>query len=148
MPIKIVNGDMLSSPGLDLIVNPVNTRGVMGAGLARKVKATYPMAFAEYRRYCRIGRLGPGDVLLTTGERLIAHAATKGDWRLPSSYAIVEECLITLDQLLNCLAVKTVGVPALGCGLGGLDWREVCDMMHSILDQPDKDIWLYKPRSG
>lgn len=148
MPIRIVGGDILDSPGLDLIVNPVNTRGVMGAGLARRVKATYPRAFAEYRRYCRIGRLGPGDVLLTTSERLIAHAATKDDWRESSSYDIVRECLISLDQLLNCLAVRTVGLPALGCGLGGLDWETVSWMSQEYLDQPDKDIWLYKPRSG
>lgn len=117
----------------DLVVIPVNCVGVMGAGLAKQAAELEPRLVASLR----MARMRPGDFrLLPSIRKLVttarhqtynlgfAFAATKDDWRNPSQLIWIEKIL---QQMRNSahLAEKTVGLPYLGCGLGGLSVVDV-----------------------
>ncbi|MBZ0291752.1 MAG: macro domain-containing protein [Anaerolineae bacterium] len=112
------------------IVNPVNCEGVMGAGLALKFKQRYPSAFLEYQDACRKKLIVPGRCLVsflggTAGPRWAVQFPTKDRWRSPSRMEFIDAGLVDLVAMVRLHAIPSIAIPALGCGLGGLDWRTV-----------------------
>lgn len=173
MTVKIVDktGNLLES-GADVLVNATNTRGVMGAGLALQFRERWPEMFAEYQQLAADNRLwtdlvhvwpntaydGPEAPVTEAYEpSWIVNLHTKRDPSQPSRYLYVVSGLIDLvdhltDELEDAL---TVAVPALGCGLGGLDWRVVEPLIRDVLGEAeelndgareDLEVWLYAPR--
>ena len=134
------------------IVNPVNTEGVMGKGLALTFKQRYPEAFAEYELACRNRVLVPGKCLLSwlpePGPRMVVQFPTKARWRSPSKYAYIDAGLEDLVRLVRENAINSIAIPALGCGLGQLDWRvvrrKIEDAFSPYLGYVELD--LYDPR--
>lgn len=126
-------GTDLFASGAQILVNAVNTRGVMGAGLARQFKQRYPTMFAVYRDRCQLGlvRIGAIDVHVVESESssrvIIANFPTKEHWRDPSKLQWIESGLVALRQVIVETEARSIAVPPLGCGLGGLDWSEVSD---------------------
>lgn len=121
-------GNILDS-GAAVIVIPVNTFGIAGAGLALAAKRRFPAWFRDYAGYCDAHRLTPGDALLhpaevTINPRLVS-LATKDHWRTPSRIEWVHRGLVSLAGLMEQLRPASVAVPALGCGRGGLSWSDV-----------------------
>lgn len=141
------SGDLLIAP-VDVLVNPVNCVGVMGAGLALQFKEVYPEMFRSYQIACREGALTPGRVhVWATGEYQPAYVMnfpTKNHWREKSDLYWIGKGLQDLDRQLHTLPVQSVAIPALGCGLGGLDYEDVRDLLYRILD-PTLDVWLFAP---
>jgi O-acetyl-ADP-ribose deacetylase (regulator of RNase III) len=137
------------------IVNPVNCVGVMGAGLAKKFKQFYPDMFEAYKEQCTKGELQPGTIFTWVvdlwGEPVSAHYIfnfpTKKHWRDPSTISYIRSGLTTLVKVMKRHDVHSVALPALGCGLGGLEWPEVKDLIISQFQQkaPNKDVFLYEP---
>jgi O-acetyl-ADP-ribose deacetylase (regulator of RNase III) len=124
----------------DMIVNPVNCVGAMGKGLALAFKKKYPAILEPYTNACKAGQMKPGSVQLIrinkeTGERvrgestgpevIVANVATKDDWRDPSQLSWVDTGLQKLAGAAEVKGVKSVAIPMLGSGLGGLDWKDV-----------------------
>ena len=114
----------------EAIVNPVNCVGVMGAGLALAFKRRYPSHFAAYRRACAAGTLRPGTVHvddLGAGAlpRYLVALPTKRHWRDRSRLGDVELSVRALAGELRRRRISSVAIPALGCGLGGLPWPAV-----------------------
>ncbi len=124
-----------------LLVNTVNTVGVMGAGVAKAVRLRYPDIMLPYQAACRSEdprrRLEPGTLHLYTAPdgRLIVNMATKRDWRDPSEYEWVGAGLVYLNRLLceKRTDIRTVLLPPPGCGHGGLDWGSVNRMARVYL---------------
>ena len=113
----------LLTSGAEVLVNPVNTLGVSGAGLALAFKTAYPTNYDYYRAYCRKGRLKPGQIFAFRADEdtVILNVATKGHWRDPSDMATIE---VAINAIVFYVAVHkpySIAIPALGCGLGGLD---------------------------
>lgn len=113
------NMDFFTMPAQYRVI-PVNCRGVAGAGLAKAAKRLpgVDLDFAAYKRVCEDRDLKPGNLLI--GSRLI-FAATKNHWKDPSQLAWVGACFKELSKLKP----DSIAIPALGCGLGGLTWRQI-----------------------
>lgn len=122
----------------------------MGAGLAKAFKSAYPLMFKSYVAACRSGELQVGvmHVYPIGGllPRYVINFPTKQHWRNPSKLEYVERGLIALREVITDLELSSVAVPALGCGLGGLEWTVVRPMILSALSSVPTVI-LYPPRS-
>lgn len=124
--------------GLLVLVNPVNTAGVMGAGLALEFKHRYPSMFGEYKEYCssdaHFGNFG-GTLWIPADDVVVACLATKTDYRKAASLSVIETGLRELAALLRQFSHRKVivHVPALGCGLGGLRWDSVKPLIEGHL---------------
>jgi len=124
-----------------LLVNTVNTVGVMGAGVAKAVRLRYPEIMLPYKAACDLPDLGrrlePGTLHLykTPDDRLVVNMATKRDWRDPSEYEWVGSGLVYLNRLLceKRTDISSVLLPPPGCGHGGLDWGSVNRMVRTYL---------------
>lgn len=126
--VRIVVGNILESD-CHVIVNPVNSVGVMGAGLAKQIAARFPWSVGPYQSACS-DWFDAGHAYLVRGgtpmDPDIIHLATKRHWRDPSRLEYVEDGLVDLVEIVaRHGAIKSVAVPALGCGLGGLAWEDV-----------------------
>jgi O-acetyl-ADP-ribose deacetylase (regulator of RNase III) len=144
--IRFVQGDLLSS-GSQTLVNPVNCLGVMGKGLAKAFKDRWPEMFKLYRDACLRGEVRPGlPHLYRTPEKQILSVPTKDDYKAPSTYEIVEAGLRALRDRYREWDIQSLALPALGCGLGGLDWPRVREMIEANLTGVPIEIEVYEPR--
>jgi len=148
------NGNLVLC-GAVALVNPVNTEGVMGAGLALQIKEAYPESYAEYRKACMRGDLAPGKVLISRvtsrskslDTQMVIHFPTKRYWKDPSRLVYVQQGLPALREVLLREKPETVAIPALGCGLGNLPWNVVYPIIKEHLaDLDETDIWIYPPQ--
>lgn len=150
--IRVVQGDLFES-GADALVNPCNCVGVSGAGLAKVFAKRFPVEQAEYEQHARDGLLHPGE-LFTIGRskppRFLVYFPTKKHWQNTSNYEDVEAGLFALRAWLMTTPVRSIAIPALGCGLGGLTWSHVRERAERILALASargrRDITLYEPR--
>lgn len=151
--IKYMTGDIFES-GADMLINPVNCVGVMGKGLALGFKRRYPDNYHFYEKYCRNKRLKPGGLLITystISNLFICNFATKNHWRNPSNIEWIREGLLKLREKLLSLddeyiSIKSIAIPPLGCGLGGLDWDEVKQLIESIMEDVDIEVLVYEKK--
>ena len=129
-----------------MIVCPVNTRGVMGAGLAKEVKNRFPFESEQYRRHCQCDSEGmiPGGVYIPRHSDEVAFLATKDHWRDPSRVEWVESGLRDLFWILDN-SDTIVAIPALGCGLGGLDWEDVRQVIEKVARQYTVNVVVCPP---
>ncbi|HEY1815008.1 MAG TPA: macro domain-containing protein [Kofleriaceae bacterium] len=126
--IEDATGDLFAA-NVDGLANPVNTVGVMGKGLARAFAKRFPDNLAAYRRACAAGEVRIGEVLVVdrvrASPRWILNVPTKRHWRSRSRLDDVRLGLVDLVRQVRAHAIGSLAIPALGCGLGGLDWRDV-----------------------
>lgn len=165
--IIISNGDIFASKA-HILVNPVNCLGVMGAGLAAQFKHNFPEMYKYYRLSCgnggfRIGRLNIYQYLIeesypwflkskniddyTTG--YIVNMPTKDHWKDPSRIEYIEIGMNLLVDFINRTnSIKSVAIPALGSGLGGLDWKIVEKTINFYLNSIEREVtaYVYPPK--
>ena len=114
---------------VEALVNPVNCIGVMGRGLALRFKELYPDNFRAYAAACQRGEVQPGRMFVfETGldyPRYILNFPTKAHWRDASRLEDIEAGLAALAEEVRVRGIRSIAIPALGCGLGGLEWSEV-----------------------
>lgn len=147
MIIKYTDADIFALKS-DYIVNPVNCVGVMGAGLAKQFKEKFPENYKSYKLACVTKKLRPGGIHIfeETGTNII-NAATKKHWRLPSNTEYVRNCVQNIRDLIIDQNVKSIAIPALGCGLGGLDWPTVKNILEENLkDLTSVEIYIILPK--
>ncbi|MBI4814657.1 MAG: macro domain-containing protein [Deltaproteobacteria bacterium] len=141
--------ESLLAADVDALVNPVNTVGVMGKGLALAFKGTFPECFEEYARACRDGdvRIGQMHVVRRlVSPRFIINFPTKEHWRQPSRLGFIEAGLLDLAARVRELEIASIAIPALGCGLGGLSWADVRPrIVDSFSDLPLVRVVLFEP---
>ena len=129
--------------------NPVNLVGVMGAGLAKQVAQQWPGCVAGYKRACRHGTLRAGRVLSwrRPDDGWVMQTPTKTHWRHPSDIALVEKSIDALLHEVHRLKLKSIAVPPLGCGLGGLNWDDVRPLLETASERyPDVAVTVYDRR--
>ncbi len=127
--IEFVHGNLFDAE-VEAITNAVNCGGVMGKGIALEFKRRYPDAFAAYKRVCDTGQFRLGQVFIfdrgeSVSPRYIVHFPTKNHWRDSSQIEDIETGLKSLVSELYRLQIDSIAIPALGCGLGGLEWTGV-----------------------
>jgi O-acetyl-ADP-ribose deacetylase (regulator of RNase III) len=150
--IHFTTGNLLEADA-EALVNAVNTVGVMGKGIALMFKEVFPDNFRAYAAACKAGRVKVGSVFVTelpaslTGEpRWILNLPTKKHWRSASQIEWVKEGLRDLRRVIQEKGIRSVAVPALGCGLGGLAWNDVRPMIEEALgDLESIDVWVFEP---
>ena len=151
----VSKGDLFES-GAEALVNPVNTVGVAGKGLALEFKKRFPENHLQYVRHCKNNpawMAGEGAITYDYGglfdykPRYIFNVATKFHWRVPSTLHGINNALVDLVVALLKTDPKTVAVPALGCGLGGLNWGDVFPLMEAKLTQDvlRTEVFVYRP---
>lgn len=144
-----VSGSIFESEAVAL-VNPVNTVGVSGKGLALQFKQKFPRAFDQYSSACFIGAVRPGLVLAVRypkSNKYIIHFPTKRHWRSPSRIEDIESGLVGLIDVLREEGIQSVAIPALGCGLGGLNWKAVKQLIENAFHRyPTIEVYLYGPQ--
>lgn len=144
---RVVSGDIFSSR-CQTLTNPVNCAGVMGRGLAEEFKRRYPAMFEDYRGRCVRGEVKIGEPFLwKSRERWVLNFPTKRHWREPSETEFIADGLAYAAEKAEEWGMVSLAVPALGCGLGGLEWEEVRKIMLEHLPPPGTDVEIFAPPS-
>lgn len=150
--IRYVVGNMFEST-TEALVNTVNTVGVMGKGIALQFKKLYPNNFRVYQKRCKEGTFEIGQLIVVndrntiSGEKIIINFPTKTDWRKPSSYSYIEQGLIELVKIIKDKNIRSIAIPPLGSGNGGLKWHKVKEVMETELAGLDCEIIIYEPNA-
>ncbi|HTX25901.1 MAG TPA: macro domain-containing protein [Streptosporangiaceae bacterium] len=129
MPITRGTGNLLTQDA-DALVNTVNTEGIMGKGIALQFKKAWPAMFKDYEAACKrgevtLGRMHVWETGSLAGPRYIINFPTKRHWRSRSKLVDIETGLQDLTRVIGELGIVSIAIPPLGCGNGGLDWRDV-----------------------
>lgn len=148
--LRFTQGNLLDAR-VDAVVNTVNTVGVMGKGIALMFRERFPENFAAYAAACRAGEVEVGRMFVQAGVELdgprwIVNFPTKKHWRQPTRPEWVEAGLADLRKVIRAKGIRSVALPPLGCGNGGLDWAEVRPMIEAALaDLEDVEVVVYEP---
>ena len=144
------NGNMLTEE-TDALVNTVNCVGVMGRGIALQFKNAFPDNFKAYAEACKRQEVQPGRVFVfdtgrLTNPRYILNFPTKRHWRGKSRMEYIESGLKALQDVIRQKDIRSVAVPPLGTGLGGLNWNEVRLRIEEALgDFDDLHVVIFQP---
>jgi O-acetyl-ADP-ribose deacetylase (regulator of RNase III)/uncharacterized protein YwgA len=152
MSLTFKTGDMFQESA-DAIVNTVNCVGVMGKGVALEFKHRWPDNFKAYKRLCDRGELRPGKVyvhqdgdILNGQRRFLINFPTKDHWRAKSKMEFIDSGLDDFIAEVKRLKIKSVVMPPLGCGNGGLNWTEVKALITEKLSPvEDVDFVVFAP---
>lgn len=139
--LKLVENGNIFNSDCQYLVNPVNTVGVMGKGLALDFKNKFPDNFKKYRKYCKSGEFTVGKLLIISeNNKKIVNFPTKLHWKNKSEINYILEGLAKLKTAIEKYNIKSIAMPKLGCGLGGLDWNIVYSEITKWYNQLDKQI--------
>jgi len=150
--INYKTGNLLDSEA-EALVNTVNTVGVMGKGIALQFKNMFPNNFKAYSNACKNNELKIGQLLVTeetsllTGKKIIINFPTKTNWRLPSEYKYIEKGLAELIKVIKTRNIKSIAIPPLGAGNGGLNWNRVKQILEHYLSKIDCEVFIYEPNA-
>lgn len=151
MTVTSMTGDLLKQQDVDAIINTVNCVGVMGKGIALQFKKKWPANFKAYAAACKakqvkLGKMFVFDLGRLATPRYIINFPTKGHWRSASKLKDVEAGMQDLITQMRALDIRSIAVPPLGCGNGGLDWKIVKPVIEQYFAQvPDVDVRLFEP---
>jgi O-acetyl-ADP-ribose deacetylase (regulator of RNase III) len=148
--IKYKQGDILSAD-VEAIINTVNCVGVMGRGLALQYKNKFQESFRIYAKACKNSEVVPGKMFVTQAEQLInpkyiINLPTKRHWKGKSKIEDIENGLVDLKSVIKAYDIKSIAIPPLGSGSGGLDWNIVKNKIeNAFVDIKDINIIVYQP---
>lgn len=151
--IELAVGDILKAKA-DALVNTVNCVGVMGRGIALQFSKAFPDVLKAYEAACKRGDVQPGKVISYDLSRLeqphfVINVPTKRHWRGKSRMEDIDAGLTALVAEVQRLGIKSIAVPPLGCGLGGLDWKDVRPRIEKAFESlRDVRVILYEPKGA
>ena len=141
------SGDLLDAD-VEALVNAVNCVGVMGKGLALQFKQRHPAYFSAYAAACAAGDVRLGRVHVVSLDRHFISFPTKGHFRSRSKLSDVAGGLDDLARVIGEIGIRSVAVPPLGAGLGGLPWNDVQALIEEKLGLLDATIVVYSPENA
>ena len=149
--IKEIRGNLLEA-NAEAFVNAVNCAGVMGKGIALQFRQKFSEDyFKDYKCACQNGDLTIGKVQVyslnsKTNPSFIVNFPTKNHWREKSRIEYIKSGMQSLVETIEKYKIKSIAMPALGCGLGGLDWDNVKSLIEKAFAQmPDVEVLLFVP---
>jgi O-acetyl-ADP-ribose deacetylase (regulator of RNase III) len=148
--IDLTHGDILQAEA-EALVNTVNCVGIMGRGIALQFRKAFPDNFKVYAAACEQEAVRPGQMLVyetrrLTGPRYIINFPTKQHWKGKSRMEYIDAGLSALVEEIRNRNIRSLAVPPLGCGLGGLRWNEVRPRIIKALSAlPEVHVLLYEP---
>ncbi len=141
--IKYIEGNLFES-NAQVLVNTVNTDGVMGKGIAKTFKEIYPIMFEKYKSFCENGQLDVGMLYLyKTDNKWILNFPTKTSWKKQSRLEYIEKGLEKFVDTYNEKNINSIAFPQLGCGNGNLDWKDVKPIMEKYLGDLPINVEIY-----
>ena len=142
MSLVVLKGDIFDSP-CNVLVNPTNCIGPMGAGLAKQFRDRYPGLESRYREFCNNGDIKPGILSLypINYDLRILNFPTKDNWRDNSKFEFIEVGLDKFIQTYKKRGITSIAFPLLGSGLGGLNKKMIREYMKVRLE-PLSDIYI------
>lgn len=145
--IKYVKGNLLESEA-ECLVNTVNCEGVMGKGIAYQFKLKFPENNRDYIKACKSGALVIGKLHYWKEDgKVIINFPTKDTWRKKSEIEFIEKGLNELVLLIPKLGIKSIAIPPLGCGNGGLQWGEVKKLILNKIEKYENDYDFFNIRT-
>src|ERR1700733_3871817 len=151
--IQYKSGDILADDA-EALVNTVNCVGIMGRGIALQFKNAFPKNFEVYEQACNRQEIQPGRMFVyendsLTDPRFIINFPTKRHWRGKSRIEDIESGLVALVEEIKSREIRSIAIPPLGAGLGGLNWNEVRPRIEKALKGIDGLIVrVYEPNGG
>lgn len=150
--IRYTQGNLLEAD-TEALVNTVNEIGVMGKGIALMFREAFPENTRQYVAACKANAVHVGSMFIVrerdlTGQRWIINFPTKRHWRHPSKLEWIRDGLRDLVRVIKEKQIRSVAIPPLGCGAGGLAWPQVRQEIELALrDLGDVDVCVYSPTS-
>lgn len=151
--IKYTEGDILQDDA-EAIVNTVNCVGVMGRGIALQFRNAFPDNFKAYAQACKQNKVIPGRMFVfetgqLTSPRFIINFPTKRHWRGASRMEDIDAGLESLVETIRKHQIKSIAIPPLGAGLGGLDWNDVKERIEAAVSSlEDVMVKVYEPKGA
>lgn len=151
--IEFKTGDILRAD-VEALVNTVNCVGIMGRGIALQFKNTFPENFKAYKIACEREEVQPGKMFVfetqtLTNPKYIINFPTKRHWRGKSRMEDIESGLKALIEEIRTRGIRSIAIPPLGSGLGGLDWADVRSrIVKALHDLNDLQVIIFEPNSG
>jgi O-acetyl-ADP-ribose deacetylase (regulator of RNase III) len=150
--IKFTSGNLLESDA-EALVNTVNCVGVMGKGIALQFKQAFPENYKAYAKACKKGEVRTGRMFIyRAGDifnpKYIVNFPTKRHWKAKSRLDDVKSGLEDLVNQVQRLNIKTIAIPPLGAGLGGLRWQDVKEMIVNAFEESTVQVLLYEPKGS
>ena len=151
--IEYKTGDIFGED-VEALVNTVNCVGVMGRGVALQFKRAFPANFNAYAEQCKLGEMQPGQVFVFEPEHLgnpryIINFPTKRHWRGKSRMEDIDSGLASLVSEIKTRRIRSIALPPLGSGLGGLDWSQVRPKLVEALENLDGvRVVVFEPGGG
>ncbi len=148
--IERVEGNILEAD-VQALVNTVNTVGVMGKGIALQFKKAFPEMFEAYEQACKRGEVETGKMLVYDrgglfNPRFIINFPTKKHWKGQSRLADIKAGLKDLIAQVEKRGIRSIAVPPLGCGHGGLNWGDVQPLIvEAFKNLPDVQVLVFQP---
>jgi len=148
--IRYTTGNLLEAEA-DALVNTVNCVGVMGKGIALQFKQAFPENYEKYRLACEHHEVQPGRMFVhgtgnLMGTKFIINFPTKQHWKGKSKIADVDSGLDALVEVIRDHRIKSIAVPPLGCGNGGLNWNLVRQLIeHKLSALSGVEVLVYEP---
>ncbi len=148
--LKLKRGNLLEEK-TQALVNTVNCVGVMGKGVALQFKQAFPENFKQYQKACKNNQVQPGRMFTVATESLlnpqyIINFPTKRHWRQKSHLEDIQAGLLALTQEVQTLGIRSIAMPPLGCGNGGLAWAEVEPLIVKAFESlPEVEVILFEP---
>ena len=148
--IEFKQGNLLEEKA-EALVNAVNCVGVMGKGIALQFKQAFPDNFQRYKKACDAKEVQPGHVLTVSTDsllnpRYIINFPTERHWKGKSKIEDVHAGLKALIAEVQQLGIRSIAIPPLGCGNGGLDWVKVKPLIETAFAQlPDVQAIVFEP---
>ena len=149
-------GDLLTSDA-EIICQQVNCLGVMGAGLAKQIRDTYPEVFAEYMKFCT-GRepcdlLGKAQIVQASKYKVCNIFGQAGVRKQPGQqctvYAALNRAFASLKDYCLENGISSIAVPyGMGCGLGGGDWDVVWANIYDAFEDTNVEIQIWRYDNG
>jgi O-acetyl-ADP-ribose deacetylase (regulator of RNase III) len=148
--IELTQGDILKADA-EALVNTVNCVGIMGRGIALQFRKTFPANFKAYEAACKAHQVQPGkmfvyDLNCLYNPRFIVNFPTKRHWKGKSRIEDIKSGLADLIDVVQQQQIRSIAVPPLGCGLGGLNWEEVRPLIiEAFQSVPEVAVLLFEP---
>jgi O-acetyl-ADP-ribose deacetylase (regulator of RNase III) len=150
MAIKYVSGDLFENEyKAQAFAHGCNCQGAMGAGIAREFRNRYPEMYAEYRQLCknRPRQFNPGELFLwkPEDEPWIFNLATQEDFRRHrATYVAIEKSMETMKQQADLENIRSIAIPRIGSGYGGLPWEKVKPIIEDVFHDWDGTLFIYE----
>lgn len=140
----IEKGDIFNILGVNNYAHGCNCAGAMGKGIALQFKNKYPKMYSEYRAMCKDGLFNPGDVFdYNYGNGHIYNLGTQVSWKTKARLEYIEDSVVRMLELAASDNVSKIALPAIGAGLGGLNWNDVKEILNMVsVNNPDIELYV------